>query len=110
MKKNICTLEEAKQLKDLCRGGRLYEVEAWIRQGKPVNAPPTERKSPLLIAVEKGFYSLVELLLRNGTDPNANGKILPAAVMRGDIDITRLLFDNGIDPCSVYAHLHELEI
>ncbi len=105
MKKNICTPEETKQLKELCRGGRLYEVEAWIRQGKPVNAPATERKSPLLIAVQKGFYSLVELLLRSGADPNANGKVLEAAVMRGDIDITRLLLDNGIDPYSVYAPL-----
>ncbi len=52
-------------------------------RGKPVNVPPTERKSPLLIAVEKGFHSLVELLLQNGAASHANGNALEMAVKRG---------------------------
>ena len=105
MKRDVCSPEETKQLRELCRRGRLYEVEAWIRQGKPVNVPPTERKSPLLIAVEKGFHSLVELLLQNGAASHANGNALEMAVKRGDSGIAQLLIDNGADPNSVRAEL-----
>jgi ankyrin repeat protein len=105
MKRDVCSPEETKQLRELCRRGRLYEVEAWIRQGMPVNVPPTERKSPLLIAVEKGFHSLVELLLQNGAASHANGNALEMAVKRGDSGIAQLLIDNGADPNSVRAEL-----
>ncbi len=105
MTSGICDAESARQLNELCRRGRLYEVEAWVRQGKPVNVPPTERKSPLLIAVEKGFHSLVELLLQNGAAPHANGNALETAVKRGDSGIAQPLIDNGADPNSVRAEL-----
>lgn len=97
----FCDLENARQLGDLCRSGRLYEVEEWIRQGKPINVPPDVRRSPLLIAVEKGFHSLVELLLRSGVDLQANGKVLESAVKSGQCGIAQLLIDHGADPNSV---------
>lgn len=97
--------ETARELIDLCRTGRLYEVEAWIRAGKPVNAPPDLRKSPLIVAVEKGFHSLVELLMKNGANPHANGNALELAVDMGNDGIVRLLLDHGADPTTVNPQL-----
>lgn len=70
--------DEIAELCTLCAEGRLYEVEAWIDKGLPVQCePPTERKlrklrTPLQIAVKRGFYSLAELLLLNGYEPNGD--------------------------------------
>lgn len=105
MNSGVCDAEAAQQLLELCRTGRLYEVEAWIRAGKPVNAPPTFRKSPLLISIEKGFHSLAELLLRNGADLRANGNALEATIKRGYCGIAQLLIEHGADPYSVSARL-----
>ena len=102
MNPSVCDAEATLQLNALCRSGRLYEVEAWIRQGKPVNVPVTERRTPLLIAVEKGFHSLVELLLRSGAVIHPKCKVLETAVKRGDCGIAQLLLDSA-DPYSVRA-------
>jgi hypothetical protein len=61
---------EAKQLIALCRAGRLYEVEKWINEGRPLDiSAATKRgrqRSLLAIAVETGFHSMVELLAKRG--------------------------------------------
>jgi hypothetical protein len=56
---------EAKELVQLCRAGRLYEIEKWIAAGKSMEAPVAKnRKSKTLlqIAIETGFHSLVGLI------------------------------------------------
>ena len=59
----------------LCTSGKLYEVETWIAEGRPLQFPPPEdrklqrRSTALQIAVERGFHSLAALLLANGYDP-----------------------------------------
>jgi len=60
--------EEIKPLIDLCRAGRLFEVQAWIADGKPINSPPpppkrARKNCPLQVSIEKGFHSLVQVLL-----------------------------------------------
>ena len=57
--------DEAKDLVRLCEGGRLYEVEAWIRAGRSLSISKEVRKTPLGVALSTGFHSLVELLLRH---------------------------------------------
>jgi hypothetical protein len=37
---NSASLEEISPLADLCRAGKLFEVQDWIANGKPVNPPP----------------------------------------------------------------------
>ena len=63
--------EEILPLIDLCKKGRLFEVQNWIAEGKPVNLPCDDPKgrrlhSPLEIAIDMGFHSLVAVLLDGG--------------------------------------------
>jgi hypothetical protein len=72
--KRTVTYEEIKPLIGLCKAGKLFEVQEWIGSGKPVNPPPSvsgyKRKSPLEIAIDLGFHSLVKVLLDGGADIN----------------------------------------
>ena len=36
--------DEIKPLIDLCKTGRLFDVQAWIAEGKPINPPPPPAK------------------------------------------------------------------
>ncbi|MDP1948249.1 MAG: hypothetical protein Q8L77_12205 [Nitrospirota bacterium] len=64
--------EDVRALHQLCRDGRLYEVERWIAEGKPIQVAPqtipkgTRPKTALQIALETGQYSLAVLLLSKG--------------------------------------------
>ena len=56
----------------LCREGKLFAVQEWFKGGgKPEFAPKHRRDWAMGIAIEKGFHSLVEVLLRNGSKPTA---------------------------------------
>jgi hypothetical protein len=65
-------VDNARVLHQLCREGRLYEVEHWIADGKPLQIAPdairkgTHPKTSLEIALETGQHSLVSLLLKSG--------------------------------------------
>lgn len=56
----------------MCREGRLYEVERWIAEGKPIQVAPqaipksSRPKTALQIALETGQHSLAVLLLSRG--------------------------------------------
>jgi len=64
--------EDVRPLHQLCREGRLYDIERWIADGKPLQLAPeavrkgTRPKTALQIAIETGQHSLATLLLRNG--------------------------------------------
>jgi ankyrin repeat protein len=64
--------EDLRILHQLCRDGRLYDVERWIAGGKPLQVTPesirkgTRPKTALQIALESGQHSLASLLLRSG--------------------------------------------
>jgi ankyrin repeat protein len=55
----------------MCRQGRLYDIERWIAEGKPLQLSPEvplkgmRPKTALAIAMESGQHSLASLLLRN---------------------------------------------
>jgi hypothetical protein len=55
--------ENAKELLKLCRAGRLYEIEKWIADGKPLEIPRAKYGTLLQVAVGTGFHSLIELLM-----------------------------------------------
>ena len=102
------TLEELQPLRDLCDAGHLFGVQDWIRSGKPVNLPPPTRKgkqprSPLQIAVHRGFHSLVEVLLEGGAlqEPEDHNAPMAAALEARRFDMVRLLMDHGFDPMSI---------
>src|SRR5688572_13507129 len=64
--------EDIRPLHQMCREGRVYDVESWIAEGKPLQLAPevvrkgTRPKTALQIALETGQHSLVSLLLKNG--------------------------------------------
>ncbi|MCW3101146.1 MAG: hypothetical protein JWL77_6764 [Chthonomonadaceae bacterium] len=73
--------DEIAPLLDLCRAGRLFDVQAWIAAGKPVNPPArppkgARVKAPLDVSLDLGFHSLIEVLLKAGAEqdpPNGYG-------------------------------------
>jgi hypothetical protein len=68
MKARSAIHDKLKDLMRLVQAGKLFAVQDWIKSGKPLrlavgNQPKT---SALYAAVESGFHSLVEELLRSG--------------------------------------------
>lgn len=101
------TYEEIKPLVELCKAGRLFEVQTWISEGKPVDPPlplsgRERRRSPLEIAMEAGFHSLVQVLLEGGAsveDPRYSA--LRHALWKRRFDLVKLLVTHGADINSV---------
>jgi ankyrin repeat protein len=97
--------EELAELHRLCREGRLYDVERWIRAGRPLQiaeGTPVKRArvtSALDIALQARNHSLVLLLLSNGYDPNQEFRCpLDAALRARRFDLVSLLLEWGADP------------
>jgi hypothetical protein len=100
--------ESIEELVVLCALGKLYEVEQWIAEGKPIQCETlTDRKmrkkaTPLSVVVRKGFYSLAELLLVNGYNPNGDYyESLTPAVDTKNHSMVELLLRFGADPSVV---------
>src|SRR3990170_6640316 len=97
----VLPLEDAKRLIRLCEGGRLYEVEDWIRSGRSLKVPNELRRTPLSVALRTGFHSLVELLLRHEEDQRARNNVLKQAVEARRHDIVELAVAYGAETSSV---------
>jgi hypothetical protein len=95
------TIDELEPLTALCRAGKLFDVQEWIQQGKPVGLPLETKgsggkRNPLRIAMEKGFHSLVQVLLEAGA-PVCHGyyNALDHAVELRRPDLAALLIQHG---------------
>jgi ankyrin repeat protein len=101
-------VEEIKPLVELCKGGKLFAVQEWVAAGKPVNLPPraggrAAAKAPLQVAMDLGFHSLTEVLLKAGATA-AGGRgddPMEVAIGRRRFDLVELLVENGYDPAAV---------
>lgn len=97
--------DEAKELLRLCRAGRLYELEKWVLDGKPLDICGARKrgrqKSLLEIAVETGFHSMVELIAKHETNQPSKDAALAQAVSSRRLDLVELLLANGADIKSV---------
>jgi hypothetical protein len=107
-RRQTATADEIKPLLGLCRAGKLFEVQEWIAAGKLVNLPPhgrkgTQVKSPLRVALELGFHSLVLVLLRGGAaiDVDRWSGSMCLALRERRFDLVRLLVEYGYDPAAV---------
>ena len=92
--------DDFKELCEFCRAGKLFAVQAWFKQHQyeePDDVP--RRYWPMGIAIESGFHSLVEVLLRNGIPADANA--LSETVWHRRVDFVELLFENGADPKAI---------
>jgi hypothetical protein len=68
MKARSAIHDDLKALLRLVQAGRLFAVQDWIKAGKPLRLPDGNhsKTSALHAAVESGFHSMVEELLRAG--------------------------------------------
>lgn len=89
------TIEESKDLLALCRAGKLYAVERWIASGKSIHTSPSIKKTPLLTAIDTGFHSLVELIVRNELRQEQKDRALAEAVERRRLDMVEVLVEYG---------------
>jgi hypothetical protein len=85
------------ELLNLCRAGKLYEIEEWIARGESLHVPEQAKRTPLEIAVENGFHSLVLLLARNETSTKVKNKALAAAVRLKRFELVELLLAHGAE-------------
>ncbi len=97
--------EAARELITLCRAGKLYEIERWIAAGKSLDisgAIKRGRQITLLqMAVETGFYSLVELIAKHETTQSSKDAALADATSTRQLDFVELLLANGANVKSV---------
>lgn len=94
-------LEDAKALIGLCRAGKLYEIESWIASGKSIHMPPTMKQTPLRVAIEIGFHSLIELLARTEDSVAIKNAALAYAVELRRLELVQLLVSYGAEIQSV---------
>jgi hypothetical protein len=94
---------ELEPLLRLCRRGRLFEVQEWIRDGKPIALSPEvarkiPKRNPLRAAIDEGFHSLVQVLLEAGCPTTVgNYRALDHAVELRRPDLASLLIKHGAD-------------
>lgn len=90
---------DPKDLLQLCRAGKLYEVERWIAAGRSLDISAVSKrrkpKSLLEVAVETGFYSLIELVAKHTTDQTPKDAGLRDAVGSRRLDQVELLLAHG---------------
>ena len=102
----VLSLEDAKLLATLCQQAKLYKVEEWIASGKSLVVPPECKTTPLEIALDRGFHSLVELLARNDCGQEAKNDSLLDAVSKRSLEFIELLVNHGADLSSVpFSHV-----
>ena len=98
------TVGEIKELLDLCKTGHLFEVQDWIKRGNPVNPPipplkGKKPKTPLQYGIERGFHSLVQVLLEAGAEIEYDRRYntLLHALDLNRLDMIKLLHKHGAD-------------
>ena len=98
---NTLSLEESRELLTLCKAGKLYQVEEWIRQGKSLEVHAKSRDEPLHATLRTGFHSLIELLAKHTNSQQLKNDVLLQAVRRQKADMAMMLVEQGADATSV---------
>jgi len=97
---------DIERLVDYCKQGKLLEIQQWIASGNPVNSleqprGKTQRHTPLQISINKGFHSLVQVLLEAGALlRDGTYDALKHAIKVKRLDLVKLLVKHGADPAT----------
>jgi hypothetical protein len=103
----------------MCREGRLYDVERWIAEGKPLQLEHeairkgTRPKTALQIALESGQHSLAFLLLKSSYRLELERYApLDVALQNRRWDLFDLLLERGADlkSADVYKVLNSYNV
>lgn len=87
-----------KELVALCRSGRLFAVEEWIKSGKRIHPESGHYAvTPFRATVACGFHSLVEIFLRAGVEQDEKDHALVTALDCNRLDLIELLVAFGAD-------------
>jgi hypothetical protein len=104
--------DDLRELCSLCRAGKLFAVQDWIKTGRRFRLPDGHfTTSPLRTSVQSGFHSLVEILLQAGTSSQETSEALALAVSNRNLGLVELLIQygaevNAIDPEHVFWCRH----
>jgi hypothetical protein len=95
--------DDLKELCSLCRAGKLFALRQWIRDGRRYRMPQGNfATSPIRTAIESGFHSMVEVLLKEGAvDQEEKNDALTRAIDSRNLDLVELLAQYGADPRTV---------
>ena len=96
--------DDITQLLKLVRNGQLFTVQQWIADGKRVRFDGNDRSSfcPLYQAVDAGFHSMVEVLLRmDRWNQEELDAALEHAMSNGRLDMVDLLLERGASPQAI---------
>lgn len=97
----VLSQTDAKELLRLCKAGRLFDVQNWIASGKSLCVPSDLRTTPLKVALDTGFHSLVEVLAQNEQNQELRNRALLHSVSLKRLDFIQLLVSHGADLRSV---------
>jgi hypothetical protein len=106
------TSDELQPLLTMCREGRVYDVEQWVKDGKPLQlvpgAEPRGRHpyTAMEIALNSGQHSLTLLLLRSGYRLDLEKiAVLDTVLEKRRWDLFELLLEWGADMHSASPHV-----
>ncbi len=86
---------DAEELLRLCREGRLFELQAWVASGKRLTVPAHYRRTPIRVAIDTGFHSLIEFLLQHEPNQAVKDQTLIEACWANQRSALRLALDYG---------------
>lgn len=91
------------KLRKLCKFGRLFEAERLLAEKGTARFRKTRKWTPLFVAVDRGFHSLVEMLLRHEHEPWDLEKAYSGALRRRRNDLAAMILKSAwwtreIDP------------
>lgn len=96
------------RLRAYCKVGRLFDAERLLSEAGTARVRKTRKWTPLFVAVDRGFHSLVELLLRYDHAQWDLEKAYEGAQRRRRVDLAALIvgapwWSVPIDPVEVLA-------
>ncbi|MDB4544815.1 hypothetical protein N9Z83_02620 [Akkermansiaceae bacterium] len=96
------------QLKAHCKAGRLFDAQKFLEEAGTARLRKTRKWTPLFVAVDRGFHSLVEVLLRYDHAQWDLEKSYRAALSRRRSDLAGMIlrspsWSTPIDPIEALA-------